>query len=327
MATPARNQPQPFQLPHKQFKHGPFLAGGGFGGVYVSRVEGQLRGCHSKYVATKTVSKAHIIKHQQEPHMISEKQVLLSMEHPFVVRGFCSYQDQHFLYLAMDLAEGGSFFPYFVAHAPFDEATVRFYTAQVAHIFAYFQERRMVYRDLKPENMLLDADGYGRLTDMGFAKTLTPPQYRSYTLCGTREYMAPEMLQRTGHGLAVDWWTLGIFIYELTCKLDPFFLGKDSDAGYRNIIQKNPQFPKDFPPAAKALVKGLLAKDPSRRLGVLAGNAADVLTHPYYQPIDFKLLLHRRLAAPETGVQFARSHRPPEVPVDNQNLRDPFLNF
>lgn len=148
----------------------------------------------------------------------------------------------------------------------------RIYAAQVVLIFEYLHDKNIIYRDLKPENLLIAEDGYLKLADFSFAKVV---QTRTYTLCGTPEYLAPEIILNLGHGKAVDWWTLGILIYEMNAGIDPF-TDEDPMIIYQNILKGKVKFPRDMDREAKSLIKHLLVADPSKRLGMLKNGVDDV---------------------------------------------------
>jgi protein kinase A len=136
----------------------------------------------------------------------------------------------------------------------------------VASSFEYLHSKNIIFRDLKPENLLVANDGYLKLTDFGFAKILN--EGRTFTICGTPEYIAPEVILNQGHGKAVDWWTLGVLIYEMHAGIDPF--NDDDPMGiYKNILRGKIQFPSSFDKDAKSLVKHLLVADLSKRYGNL----------------------------------------------------------
>ena len=214
------------------------------------------------YYAMKILKKADIIKLKQVDHVISENTILADIDHPFLVsmafsscvkvglKGFS--QDTRYLYFLMDYIPGGELFTYLRTegklssdHAQYDNRDLifhRFYAAQVTLMFEYMHNKNIIYRDLKPENILIDDEGYLKLTDFGFAKYC---ETRTYTLCGTPEYLAPEVLLNKGHGKPVDWWTLGILTYEMIAGIDPF---NDDDpmAIYQKILKGKIKFPRDF---------------------------------------------------------------------------------
>merc|ERR1712085_247496 len=168
----------------------------------------------------------------------------------------------------------------------FDNDTSRFYAAGITTIFEYCHSKNIIYRDLKPENVLLGRDGYLKLTDFGFAKQI---EYRTYTLCGTPEYIAPEVLLNKGHGKPVDWWTLGILVFEMLVGYPPF-CDEDPMGIYQKILAGKVYFPKYFDKNAKALVKKLLTADLSKRYGNLKDGANDILKHKWFSTLDFQQL-------------------------------------
>ena len=170
-------------------------------------------------------------------------------------------------------------------------------------MFEYLHSIDVVYRDLKPENLLIDGEGYLRLTDFGFAKKV---ESRTYTLCGTPEYLAPEVLMNKGHGKPVDWWCLGILCYEMLAGIDPF---NDDDpmAIYQKILKGKVKFPRDFDKKAKSLVKHLLVADTTKRYGCMKDGAKDIKDHKWFSE-DFSW-----------DEIFAKTVKPTYVPV----IKDP----
>lgn len=174
-------------------------------------------------------------------------------------------QDSKFLYIGMEYVAGGELFTYLRRVVRFPKLQAAVYLAQVVLIFEHLHSKNVVYRDLKPENLLIDQEGYLKLTDFGFAKIV---ENRTYTLCGTPEYIAPEIILNKGHGKGVDWWTTGILLYEMLAGIDPF---NDSDPMmiYQNIIKGNIRFPRTFDKDGRSLVRHLLVADLSKRYGNL----------------------------------------------------------
>ncbi len=172
-----------------------------------------------KYYALKILKKAEIIKLKQIDHILSEISILNMIDHPFIVEMDGITQDPRYLYIVLEYIPGGELFTYLRTVQNLKNEDARFYAAQVTTMFEYLHSKNIIYRDLKPENLLINSDGYLKLTDFGFAKEIDS---RTYTLCGTPEYLAPEILLQKGHGKPVDWWCLGILIYEMIVGIDPF---------------------------------------------------------------------------------------------------------
>jgi len=161
-------------------------------------------------------------------------------------------------------------------------------------MFDYLHTKNIIYRDLKPENLLIAADGYLKMTDFGFAKIV---EGRTYTLCGTPEYLAPEILLNKGHGKPVDWWSLGILIYEMNAGIDPFS-DEDPMAIYQKILKGKIKFPRNFDKNAKSLVKHLLVADLSKRYGNLKNGVNDIKNHRWFSDIDFNALCAKKITPP-----------------------------
>jgi serine/threonine protein kinase len=203
-------------------------------------------------------------------------------------------QDDKHLYMVMDYIAGGELFTYLKQEAKIDHLHARFYVAQIVSIFEYLHKKDIIYRDLKPENLLICANGYLKLTDFGFAKIC---KGRTYTLCGTPEYLCPEILLNKGHGKPVDWWTLGIIIYEMIAGIDPF-TDDDPMEIYQKILKGRLKFPRDFDKNAKSLVKHLLAADVSKRYGCMKNGADDVKNHRWFDGLEWNKLMEQQIKAP-----------------------------
>jgi len=271
------------------FSVGKTLGTGAFGRVRFVTLKSS-----GKFYALKTLKKAAIIKMKQVDHIVSEKAILQTLQHPFIVNMYASFHDARYLYMCLEYIVGGEFFTHLRKAGRFENDASMLYAAQIAAIFEYCHSKNIVYRDLKPENILINADGYVKLTDFGFAKVI---EHRTYTLCGTPEYIAPEVLLNKGHGKPVDWWTLGILIYEMIVGYPPF-VDEDPMGIYQKILSGKIVFPKLFDKNAKGLVKKLLTADLGKRYGNLKNGVEDIKTHKWFKDLDWDDLQKKKIAPP-----------------------------
>ncbi|KAJ5322699.1 hypothetical protein N7452_010988 [Penicillium brevicompactum] len=200
------------------------LGTGTFARVWLARLKDQKD--KNKVYALKILRKADVIKLKQVEHVRNERKALAAViDHPFITTLIASFSDDKSLYMLLDYCPGGEIFTYLRKQRRFSEETSRFYAAEITMTIEFLHDvHGIAYRDLKPENILLDADGHLKLVDFGFAKQVDNRE--TYTLCGTPEYLAPEVIQNSGHGLAVDWWALGILIYEFLIGQPPILGSK-----------------------------------------------------------------------------------------------------
>ncbi|XP_075394277.1 cAMP-dependent protein kinase catalytic subunit PRKX-like [Tenrec ecaudatus] len=247
-----------------------------------------------KFFALKVMSIAEVIRLKQEHHVHNEKSVLLEVSHPFIIQLLWTAHDESFLYMLMEFVPGGELFSYLRSRGRFPSNVGLFYTAEIVCAIEYLHARDVVYRDLKPENILLDKDGHVKLTDFGFAKKLVD---RTWTLCGTPEYLAPEVIQSKGHGRAVDWWALGILIFEMLSGFPPFF--DDNPFGiYQKILAAKIDFPRYLDFYVKDLIRKLLVVDRTKRLGNMKNGANDIKRHRWFRTVDWEGVPHRKLKPP-----------------------------
>lgn len=249
-----------------------------------------------KHYAVKFMKKHEIIKLKQVDHINNEKRLMAQIDFPFIVNMLGYAKDSHFIYIVMECISGGELFTHLRRARKFSDEQAKFYGAQTADAFAHIHGKNIIHRDLKPENILMQCDGYSKLTDFGFAKIMEPGT-RTYTLCGTPEYIAPEVLLNKGHGKPVDWWTLGILIYEMVVGQPPF-CDEDPMGIYQKILAGKVYFPKYFDKNAKALVKKLLTADLSKRYGNLKDGPEDILKSKWFSTLDFAKLERREIPAP-----------------------------
>jgi len=258
-----------------------------------------------KTYALKGVSKGMIVETGQQGHIMSEKDVMAQLKHPFLINLYQTFKDSDRLYFLLEPVLGGELFSFLRNQTLFTEETSRFYAANVLLAFEYMHSFDIVYRDLKPENLLIDEKGYIKITDFGFAKEISSG--RTWTLCGTPDYLAPEIVAGKGHGKGVDWWTLGILIYEMLASYPPFY-DRDTMKTYQKIMTGAIEWPEHFSRPATSIIKKLLYRRPTRRLGVVKGGAMLIKNHMWFnsffasQDADGKSgwdrLLNRELKAP-----------------------------
>ncbi len=196
--------------------------------------------------------------------------------------------------MLLEYAIGGELFSYLRRAGRFGANMAKFYAAEIVLAIEYMHAHNIVYRDLKPENLLLDSKGHMKIADFGFAKVV--PEV-TWTLCGTPEYLAPEIIQNRGHGKAVDWWSLGVLIFEMIAGFPPFYADAPV-AIYEKIVKGVLEFPRDFDPVARDLICRLLVADPNQRLGCSNDPGYCVRNHPWFAGVDWLALYNRTVPAP-----------------------------
>ncbi|KAG2497546.1 hypothetical protein HYH03_004293 [Edaphochlamys debaryana] len=266
------------------------LGAGGFGQVLLVKYNG---GFH----ALKAVSKAFVKEQGLVEHIKREKDLLAACDSPFLVRLEGTATDDTTLYMMMEAVMGGELFSYLQTRTrPLDESHARFYAASVVMGLEYLHDRDCVYRDLKPENLLIDLQGYVKVTDFGFVKKLKKGD-KTFTLCGTPEYLAPEIIMNKGHNAAADWWALGVLVFELCNGLPPF-MDEDRLAMFRKICNRELTFPKHFSKELRHLVERLLDPNPPFRAGAGREGAAEIKNHPWFAGFDWESFAAKKMPAP-----------------------------
>ncbi len=308
------------------YEIGETLGTGSFGRVRISKNRKT-----NEYVAMKIMKKVEILKSKQADHIANEIKILSMIDHPFVIKFDGFTQDDKYLYLALELINGGELFTYLrgVGRFPVDQARV--YIAQIVSIFEYLHSKNIIYRDLKPENILIHKSGYLKLTDFGFAKIV---EGRTYTLCGTPEYLAPEIILNKGHGKPVDWWTCGILLYEMIAGIDPFS-DDDPMMVYQKILKGKIKFPSGFDSNAKSLVKHLLESDLTKRYGNLKGGVKDIKGHRFFKELNWEKLINMELTPPyipkvksASDISNFSSYPDSDTPCPSiKKSEDPFLDW
>ncbi|KAG7289871.1 hypothetical protein NEMBOFW57_006248 [Staphylotrichum longicolle] len=255
------------------------LCSGAFSRVCLVEPSHSAESDGSKLYALKMLRKTKVIELGQIDHVRDERRILAQVRgHPFITNFVASFSDQAFLYILLDYVPGGEILTYLRESHQFSENVARFYAAEP-------------YRDIKPENLVLDAEGHIKLVDFGFAKWLGTDESgnpnKTYTFCGTPEYLAPEVIYGKGYTTAVDWWALGILIYEFLTGYPPF----KRDHGVVNIYELD---------AAKDIIRQFCTVDSSYRLGNVSGGARKVKAHPFFEGVDWAAVYQKRDSGPIT---------------------------
>ncbi|KAL7267999.1 Serine/threonine-protein kinase [Rhizina undulata] len=280
-----RNQDMPLNI--DDFELLKVVGKGSFGKV----MQVKKRDTHRVY-ALKTIRKQHIISRSEVNHTLAERTVLAQINNPFIVPLKFSFQSPEKLYLVLAFVNGGELFHHLQREGKFDINRARFYTAELLCALECLHGFNVIYRDLKPENILLDYTGHIALCDFGLCKLNMKEEDRTNTFCGTPEYLAPELLLGQGYTKTVDWWTLGVLLYEMLTGLPPFY-DENTNEMYRKILQDPLQFPTDIDRDAKSILIRLLDRDPARRLG--ANGASEIKSHRFFETVDWKRLLQKKI--------------------------------
>ncbi|XP_068154175.1 cAMP-dependent protein kinase catalytic subunit 2 [Drosophila tropicalis] len=248
------------------------------------------------YYASKQLSKDQIMKTKQVAHVMSEKRVLRSILFPFTVYLVASFKDNDSLYLILPIVPGGELFTYHRKVRKFSEKQARFYAAQVFLALEYLHHCSLLYRDLKPENIMIDKNGYLKVTDFGFAKKV---ETRTMTLCGTPEYLPPEIIQSKPYGTSVDWWAFGVLVFEFVAGHSPFSShNRDMMSMYNKICECDYKMPSYFSGSLRHLVDHLLQVDLSKRYGNLINGNKDIKDHEWFKEVDWIPLLNQSISPP-----------------------------
>ncbi|KAJ3562116.1 hypothetical protein NP233_g9773 [Leucocoprinus birnbaumii] len=271
----------------------------------------------SRIYALKTIRKQHIVNRNEITHTLAERLVLAQVNSPFIVPLKFSFQSEQKLYLVLAFVNGGELFHHLQREQRFNEERARFYSAELLLALEHLHELDVVYRDLKPENILLDYTGHIALCDFGLCKLNMKGNEKTNTFCGTPEYLAPEILSGQGYGESmddifhhfvydltatpkkdktIDWWTLGVLLYEMLAGLPPFY-DENTDTMYHKILNDPLQFGPEFTNEARSILTGLLTREPLARLGVKG--AEEIKRHPFfYKHIDFRKLSEKKIQPP-----------------------------
>ncbi|XP_047545986.1 cAMP-dependent protein kinase catalytic subunit alpha-like [Vanessa atalanta] len=264
------------------------IGNGAYGEVFLVRDKSTFT-----YHAMKVVAKEIVVERRHVKHLILEKKILQAVQFPFVLSLDNAFKDNLYLYFILPYVAGGELFTYIQKYGNFSEEMSKFYASQVALALEYLHYCDIIHRDIKPENILIDTNGYIKLCDFGFCKIL---KKKTWTLCGTPEYLAPEVIMAKGYSFAVDWWALGVLIFEMCSGYPPFF-ASDPSKLYEKILEGHYKCPDTLNSDCKNLIKSLLQVDPTKRLGSLKNGVYDIKAHSWFNDICWQSILHQRVQA------------------------------
>lgn len=270
------------------------LGEGSFGKVFLVSFEGLANLKMKKLYALKVMSKAQIMHSNQLMHVYNEKSVMLTLYSSFFVRLYSTFQDERHLFMVMEYVPGGELFSYMQKIIKFTVKNARFYISEILVALSVLHGMGIIYRDLKPENVLIDERGHIKLADFGFSKRMY--QSATWTLCGTPEYLAPEIVMNIGHSFEVDFWSLGVILYEMIVGHPPFYHENQVEL-CRLIIRGNIKFPSFVSPVCRDIIKQLLQTDRRKRLGYKKG-VKMIQRHAFFHDINWGTMQSRDYVAP-----------------------------
>jgi len=247
--------------------------------------------------AIKVLKKDVILAKDEVAHTMTENAVLQSTVHPFLTGLKCSFQTPDLLIFVMEYVNGGELFFHLSREKIFSEDRTRFYIAQITLAMTYLHDRGIIYRDLKLENLLLDNKGNIKITDFGLCKEEIHHGSTTSTFCGTPEYLAPEVLEDNDYGRPVDWWGVGVVMYEMICGHLPFY-NRNHEVLFDLILHEEIRLPQTLGSTAKDILSQLLQKDPRLRLGGGERDGRDIQEHPFFFSMDFEKLYNLEIPAP-----------------------------
>lgn len=288
--------PGRMKLGPQDFELKKVLGKGGYGKVFQVR---KTTGADSNsYFAMKVLKKASIVRNQKDTaHTRAERNILEAVRHPFIVELVYAFQTGGKLYLILEYLSGGELFMHLEREGIFLEDTTCFYLCEIILALEHLHNLGIIYRDLKPENVLLDAQGHVKLTDFGLCKEHIQEGIVTHTFCGTIEYMAPEILTRSGHGKAVDWWSLGALMFDMLTGMPPFTADNRKNT-IDAILKGKLNIPAYLAADSRDLIRRLMKRQVSQRLGSGSSDGQAVRSHSFFKNVNWDDVLARRLDPP-----------------------------
>ena len=265
------------------------LGKGSFGEVYLVKREST-----GQYYAMKVLSKSMVVSQNLSRYVFTERNVQSEIKSHFIVRLYCAFQSKSKLYMIMDYCKGGDLGRILQREGRLNLDRARVYLAEVLLAIEELHSREIIYRDLKPDNVAIDEDGHALLIDFGLSKEGVKGTEFTQSFCGSIAYLAPEVLRRSGHGRTVDWYLLGVLLYEMIVGIPPYF-DRNKQKLFDNIKRGPLQVPPDMPRDALDLIVNLLNRDPKKRLGAGPGDSEEIKAHPFFKSINWNDAMERKL--------------------------------
>ena len=268
------------------------LGTGSFGKVYLTRSKWS-----NELFAMKVLTKQFLKQKHQEEHTKTERDLMVSINCPFILNIRYAFQDQTQLYIISEFMQGGDMFFHLHEIGKFTKDRAKFYSIELLLAIEVLHKNNMVYRDLKPENILMDKDGHLKISDFGLSKILDDMNDKIFTLCGTPQYIAPEVIYKQGYDKGIDWWSFGCVFYEMLTGHLPYKIPRNQKLSHK-LFEVEVKYPKDFDTNLVDLLKRLLSVDPKNRLGNGTKDAEEIKSHPYYKDVDWNLYLEKKVKPP-----------------------------
>ena len=270
------------------------LGRGSFGEVILVRLK-----ANNKVYAMKMLNKMVLKIKKQEFHIKTERDLMVKVHCPFIVNIKTAFQDTNKLYIVSEFMQGGDMFfhMYNGQNKVFNNEKTKFYIMELVLALECLHKQNMVYRDLKPENILIDSKGHLKITDFGLSKILDSDSEKAFTICGTPQYLAPEILKKKGYNKSVDWWSLGCVMYEMLTGKLPFPIKKGGKINLK-IYENEVFYPNSINSTAKDLLQNLLVVNPNKRLGSGPDGSSNIKNHPFFKGANWDDIWHKRVRPP-----------------------------
>lgn len=286
------DNPLGIKIKNEDFERLKLIGKGSFGDVFLVKLKS-----NEKIYAMKILDKEKIKSYDQEEHTKSERDLMVKINCPFIVDIKYAFQDKQYLYMVTEFMQGGEMFFHLFKEKRFTNEKAKFYLVEIILAIEFLHKNNMMYRDLKPENVLLDKNGHIKITDFGLSKILSRENEKTYTICGTPQYLAPEILSSEGYDNAVDWWSLGCLMYKMLIGIDAFKFSKNQSLS-PEMYEIEILIPDYVTKEANDLIRKLLVINPKKRLGSGPGGADKIKNHSYFKDIDWEKAWNKELTPP-----------------------------